>query len=325
MMTPEPTRLHPGELRIAATLALKWAIGVGLFAALVLLAVPNHYISVVRLLPVEGRSLGVGLGGLANTAAALGLSLPGTEGSDANYVDILNSRRIREQLLATEFEFEESRLYFGRPRRKRQTLYGYLGAKNMDQALRKLSAIVRARRDLKTRVVTIEAETRSPGLSMLVVQRTSQLLEAFLQQKGQTRGGAKAAFSEARLQDARRNLDASEARFLQFLVNNRNYMVSSDPDIRLRGSRMEADYKLAEQLVVTLAVSHEQALMEEKNDLPILNVLDPGSLPTEKSRPARGQLVLGAVLIAFVAQMAWRMRRLIRQYVLPAGETGDEA
>ena len=65
------------------------------FAAAVLTAVislllPNYYKSEARLLPVS--SSGASGGGLAAAAAAFGVNVPGQDGADANYVDILNSR-----------------------------------------------------------------------------------------------------------------------------------------------------------------------------------------------------------------------------------------
>jgi uncharacterized protein involved in exopolysaccharide biosynthesis len=66
------------------------------------------------------------------------------------------------------------------------------------------------------------------------------------------------------------------------------------------GSRLETELKLRQQLVATLAVNREQALIEEKNDMPILNVLDPANLPIQKSKPAR----LIAVIIGMLGVCA---------------------
>ncbi|HOD33021.1 MAG TPA: Wzz/FepE/Etk N-terminal domain-containing protein, partial [Holophaga sp.] len=77
------------------------------FAAAVLTAVftlfmPNYYKSEARVLPIEAKGMGGGLGNLAAAAAAFGVSVPGGDGSDANFIDILNSRTLREKLLETE-------------------------------------------------------------------------------------------------------------------------------------------------------------------------------------------------------------------------------
>ncbi len=232
------------------------------------------------------------MGNLAAAAAAFGVSVPGGEGNDANFVDILNSRWLREQLLQTNFQYHARSWRFGAEQLHVGTLYDYLGARNMDRAVMALNEVLLTSRDLKSKVITLSAETKSPDLSQQVVQRAGKLLETFLQEKGRTRGGAKAIFAEARLADARGEMDQAEEAFRRFLESNRNYQSSGDPAVRLKGTRLENELRLRQQLVTTLAMNREQALLDEKSDIPILNVLDPGNLPIDKSRPSRSVLVL---------------------------------
>ena len=297
-----------------------WAFASGLLMALYSLSIPNFYKSEARLLPVESKGSG-NLGGLASAAAAFGVSVPGGDSTDANFVDILNSRWLREQLLQTEFHYHMRSWRFGAERAERQTLYDYLHASNMDQALSGVGAILSASRDLKSKVISISAETKSPELSQLLVQRAGKLLEVFLREKGRTRGSAKASFAEARLADARREMDEAEDSLRRFLEGNRNFQTSSDPSVRLKGSRLETELRLRQQLVGAIAMNREQAMLEEKNDIPILNILDPGNLPIEKSRPARSLIVQLTMMIVSVVSWAWINRSWVQARLLP----GDDA
>lgn len=313
--------IEPPKLEFLANLKrpLKWALAAGLLAGLYTLTMPNYYRSDARLLPVESKGSG-SLGGLASAAAAFGVSVPGGESSDANFVDVLNSRWLREQLLQTEFQYHIRTWRLGSERVQKGTLYDYLEAKNMDRALKGLGSILAASRDLKSKVISISAETKSPELSQLIVDRSDKLLEVFLQDKGRTRGGAKAAFAEARLADARREMDEAEDILRRFLESNRNFQTSSDPSVRLKGSRLETELRLRQQLVTTLAMNREQALLEEKNDIPILNVLDPPNLPIDKSKPARSTIVLLVTLLAGLCIWAWQNRDWIRDRLLADDE-----
>ncbi len=298
--SPKPSTLNVKE---SLKKPLQGALAAGLVTAIISLFLPNHYRSEARLLPVESKGLGGSLGGLASAAAAFGVSMPGGEGSDANFVDVLNSRWLREQLLQTEFQYPVRRWRFGQERVEKGTLYAYLEARNLDRAVGELGEVLSVSKDLKSKLITFSAETRSPELSMQVVHRAIKLLEGFLQEQGRTRGGAKAAFAEARLVDARKDMARAEEELRRFLEGNRNYQSSSEPSVRLRGAGLEAELRLRQQLVTTLALSREQALMEEKDDVPILSVLDPGNLPIDKSRPSRSILVLFAM--ALVATGLW--------------------
>ena len=314
-----PPEAPPLDLLASLKRPLQLAIMAGLLTALYSLTMPNLYKSEARLLPVDSKGSG-GLGGLASAAAAFGVSVPGGDSSDANFVDVLNSRWLREQLLATEFQYHARSWRFGAEKAEKKTLYTYLGAQNIDQALRGMAPVLSSSRDLKSKIISISAETTSPELSQMIVQQAAKLLETFNREKGRTRGGAKAAFAEARLAEGRREMDEAEDSFRRFLEGNRNYQTSGDPAVRLRGTRLETELRLRQQLVTSIAMNREQALLEEKNDIPILNMLDPGNLPIDKSKPARSVMVLLAMTLVGAGSWLWLNREWARGRLL----AGDE-
>jgi uncharacterized protein involved in exopolysaccharide biosynthesis len=287
----------------------------GLVAAVVVamlsLLLPDQFKSEARVLPADARSSAGGASAAA--AAAVGITLPGQESPDAAFVDILNSRLLREALLTTRFRFHVRTWRFGLEQAREQTLYDYLGARNMDRAVRMLKDRVTITRDLKTKLLTITMETESPELSQQAAQRLVMLLNDFVVGKAQTRGGAKAAFAEKRLDMARGELALAEDTLRSFLDSNRNYLLSPDPAIRLKGMRLDNELKLRTQLVTTLAITREQALLEEKNDMPILNILDRGNLPIEKSGPARSVMVVMSLLLVSGVCRLYQDRERVRR------------
>jgi len=142
---------------------------IGFTAAVLVAAVslffPNYYQSVARVLPVEGKGLPGGLGGLAATAATFGVNVPGAEGSDANFVDILQSRWMGERLLNAEYTYRIRSWRFGSERERKGSLYQYLGKKDIDLSMRALDEILKVTKDTKSKVITLSVETRSPTLS----------------------------------------------------------------------------------------------------------------------------------------------------------------
>jgi uncharacterized protein involved in exopolysaccharide biosynthesis len=310
-LEPRPTL----DLKASLKRPLKVALAAGFLAAIISLFLPNYYKSEARLLPVDSSASG-NLGSLAAAAAAFGVGIGGTGGSDANFVDILNSRWLMENLLNTEFHFQARSWRFGAEHLCQETLYAYLDEKNMDKAVKRLDEILNTSKDLKSNVITLSAETTSPELSQLIVRRATDLLSQFVIEKTRTRGSEKAAFAESRLADARHEMDLAEAAFRAFLESNRNYQMSADPSVRLRGARLEAELNLRRQLVSTLAVNREQSLLDAKNDIPILNVLDPGNLPIEKSKPSRSVIVLLVALLTGVGNWSWLNREWVKDQLL---------
>jgi hypothetical protein len=301
-----------GGLRIPLTAAF----GAACIMAVCSLFIPNSYVSEASVLPAETRGALGGMGGnLSAAAAALGVSLPGQEGQDANYPDIVNSRWTYENLLAATYRFHARSWRFGADKLHEETLYHYLGKRNMDKSVEALRRSIGVNRDQKTKLVKITVETRSPELSQLVCQKCVKLLETFVIEHSQTRGGFKAAFARRRLVEAREEQVKAEEAFRVFLNGNRNYLVSADPSVRLQGLRLETELKLRTQIVMTLSISQEQALMDEKNDVPILNVLDTGNLPAEKSKPARSSYVMLAFFLAGAAAWLWLNRKWVMELV----------
>jgi hypothetical protein len=178
-----------------------------------------------------------------------------------------------------------------------------------------LASLFTSRRDLKTGVLALSAETRSPELSRLIVKRATALLEEFVKQRAQTRGGHKAAFAAARLAEAKAEYAQAEQLLEVFLNVNRNYQQNPDPAIHLRGDRLSADVVLRRQVVSALTLSREQALMDEKDDTPILNVLDEANLPVQKSRPSRSAWVVAVSLFTFVLAWGIEQRRDLLAYL----------
>jgi capsule polysaccharide export protein KpsE/RkpR len=280
-----------------------------------MICLPNQYKSEARILAADSRSSSGGAAAMA--AAAVGVSIPGQESADAAYVDILNSRSMREALLQTKFTFKVRTWYFGSEQSRQQTLYEFLEKKNLDRAVKAMKTMITITRDPKSKLLTLAVETESPQLSQQVVQRMVGMLDEFVVTKSRTRGSAKAAFAERRLVESRAELAHAEETFRAFLEGNRNYLQSPDPSVRLKGQRLENELKLRTQLVTTLAIGREQALLEEKNDMPILNVLDAGNLPIDKSAPARGTIVVAILILSTVLSWFLQNRTQVVAKLMP--------
>ena len=290
----------------AFQLPLRNALIAGVVVALYLISLPNQYTSTGRILPGESRG---GSGMAAAAAAATGVSLPGTDSVDATYLDIMNSDWLRTGLLGTTFEFKVRSWYLGAAHPRKESLYAYLKCNNYDQGIRAVGKMLTVNRDIKTKLLTIKVETTSPELSQQIVQKAIGLLNGFVVDKSKARGGNKAKFAEERLADARRSQTRAEESFRNFLERNRSNQLSSDPSVRLEGARLEAEWKLHQQVVTTLAIAWEQALLDEKNDVPIVNVLDVGRAPQEKSGPPRSLLILMSMMLALGGSWVWWNKR----------------
>lgn len=285
--------------------------------ALVLVFVPNHYTSEAQILPKDLNSGGL-LNNLMATAAALGVNVGGAQGDDsASYVDILNSRKVADTVLGEKYEFGMRPLFFLAPRRKSMSLYDYLDEDNRDLAVEKFQKrLMSVDRDLKSGLITVRVTTNSADLSKQALDVAVNELESFIQASTQRNGKANAEFSQGRLDEAIAAATASEVKLEQFASDHRNYALSPDPEVRITGLRLEADLALRRQVVATLTLTLQQAMLDAKNDTPVLNILDRPSLPIQKSSPSRGIWTIFAFVLGLLGSLAWRERGGIRAFLL---------
>lgn len=299
---------HPSRLLNQVLNSLLIGCCVAMIVAPLTLILPNRYISTAHILPVDTKGLNPGLSTIVAAAAAVGVNNLGLEGADSSLIDVLSSRSIKEQLLLSSFTYQERSWRFATPITRTTNFLSYLNVKNIDSAIIAMDGNVKVSRDLKTRLLTITAETTSPELSQALVNRLIELLENYSQERGRTRGGAKAQFASARLKELQENLDLAEMKLGAFLQLNRNFQSSNDPIVRLHGARLESEWKLKQQLLISLSMNREQALLEEKNDMPILNILDNGNLPINPSGPKRLLITIALLVFSFATSMAYQSR-----------------
>jgi hypothetical protein len=293
--------------------AIKRAGVAAVLMAVLSLFMPDKFKSGAVILPDRsGRSMH-GLAGLGSLSGLGGLLGDGglTDGADANYPDILLSRWVCGQLLKKEYTFNVRSWRFGPWKEKRETLYKYLGEPNIDRAVAALLRIYSAEKSQKSHVITMSVETNSPELSRDVAAEAVRLLEKFMDSKVQSRGEVKALFIADRLEEAKREYLLSEQELGRFMTRNRNYIVSADPAVQLEGKRLEEFLKIRGDQVSNLLVSHEQALMEAKDDTPVVNVLDDPNLPVQKSRPTRSLMVVLAAVLVGGGSILWDRRQMI--------------
>jgi uncharacterized protein involved in exopolysaccharide biosynthesis len=312
-MAPAPFRFGSSLRRPAAD-----AVKAGLVTAGLALFLPNQYRSEARILSDTGHA-GGGNGLRAGVwAPSAAPETPGNreEGPTVIYADILRSRRLAEQLLLGQYEYGVRSWRFGRSRRVHGTLLDYLGVPSLDRGMGALTGMMAVQRDLKSGLLTLRVDSRSPELSQAVVTRATAGLGAILVELSQTAAVNKARFTLARLEEVRGRYRALGLAFQRFQDANRNWEKSPAPNLRFQGTQLREELDLWRQVVANLTLNHEQALLEAQNDTQTLLLMDPGNLPVEKSKPARALMVFAAMCAAGVGSWVYHNRTLVHDRFL---------
>lgn len=289
---------------------LKMGLAAALLTALISLFLHNRYASMSTLLPQRDHGKSEVMMGLSVLGGGAGGALAGLgglgSGDDLANVDILQSRWLETRLLQARYSFEYKAWYFGSPKQVQSTLYDFLEPKDLDQALKTVDKWISVSRDIKSGLITLTIEAPSPQLAQEMSANALKYLDEFLEQKTRADGAKRAKFYQDRLADAQIQSLASEQSLAHFASRNLNYQSSPNPDVRLEGLRLEGDLLGKRQLVASMNLALQQAMVDESNTMPVLSVLDQPNLPNRKSGPSRSLIVLVGFLL--VAGGAWLAR-----------------
>ena len=104
-------------------------------------------------------------------------------------------------------------------------------------------------------------------------------------------------FIEQQLENAKSDLYKSEEELSDFMKTHP--LSEEGPEDFTKRARLTRSIEVNTQVYITLRQQFELNKIEELKERPVLNILDTGDIPTEKSKPLRTLIVLSATFIAF--------------------------
>jgi uncharacterized protein involved in exopolysaccharide biosynthesis len=242
-------------------------------------------------------SLGGGGGALGGLAAQLGMGSTVDPSESPNfYLQLMQSRELLTRLLKSRFHDPRSPL-----QRDSADLLSLLRIRQKDPqrklelGVKQMSKDIMGSFDPKTNLVSIAVDAEWPDLSAAVANRTIELVTAFNKEQRTSRARTKRVFLEGRVELARNELQAAEARHRAFYDQNR--MWRSSPELIFAEKQLQRDEDQASDIYVTLQRQFEAALLDEVNDAPLITVVD-SAVPPRKGQWPRYFLLLASTLLA---------------------------
>ena len=265
-----------------------------LVACGVMLLMPKMYTSVAVILP-SGETDKVAQ--LKDLTGLGGLTIKDENNSSRLFPVILTSRSVREGVLNRDYSFVH------RSKPMTLTMAEYFNEDNPDRLHRALAAITSVASDRKTGVISISVETKYPELSQQILNRYLAELETFNLHKRRSQARDNARYLNHQLKAIEQELTLSEDSLEQFQLVNRDWAGSTSPEILKRLARFERDIELKSKTYLFLRQEYEVAKLDAQKDVPIVRVLDPPSLPVQKSGPRRLMTVVISGVVALLLSM----------------------
>lgn len=243
---------------------------------------------------------------LAGIAAQFGVPLASPDAGDSPdfYMELLESRRILGETIATKYTFPTDTGEVSGNLVEILAIEGETEGERKETALRRFREMIDSKVDRPSGVVTFEVETFNPQLSALIARRLLELLNRFNLETRQSQAAAERRFTEVRLTEAKGELLEVENRLQAFLEVNRD--VGTSPLLRFRQERLEREVGIRQAVVSALAQNYEQARIDEVRDIPVITIVEEPeapALPDPRMLLLRGLLALvaGALLGSLLA------------------------
>jgi len=267
-----------------------------------------YYIATATIFPSASANpmSALGFGGLASLVGNLG-SMPGSTSEFPIYENVVQSDRLITPLLDTKVP--------------NTTLLEHLQIEEPNPDLRRNLGIAAVRDNLsydtdkKTGLVIIGYQDRDPKVAAIVVNRVLELLNDFDVSTSADQAKDRREFVDARLEDAKKELQRAEERVENF--DQGNLRIGRAPDLLLEQARLEREVSIEQEVYLALRKEAEMARIDEQRTTPVVNVLDHATAPLQPAGPSLVRNtalggIAGCVLVVFVfALKALSPRRLL--------------
>lgn len=338
---------------------------------LIALFSPKEYTAGCTMVPQIGeKTTGGNLSGLAAMAGInLGSNNGGDVLMPNVYPKILSSVPFQKELMQTEIKFEDYEqpvrlldYYTGEEYRKFSllgTIKKYtiglpgliLGAlskeeatpglpdsassgiqslsKEEDDCMKILANLVTLTVNDKEGYITLSASMPEPVAAAQLAYKVQVLLQKYVTEFKIEKARANLEFIEERYADAKSEFERKQEELAEFRDANRNF---ASAVAKTTEERLSNEYAVVLGVYSELAKQREQANIQVKEDTPIFAVVEPVTVPTERSKPKRALICVaftflggfcgvGLVLVLpFLAQVSGARR--LRKWLPEATEKG---
>jgi uncharacterized protein involved in exopolysaccharide biosynthesis len=316
------------------TLLLCIVLGLILGVSLALLS-PKEYTATTVMVPqMSGKTSA--MGGLGSLAALAGIDLSNTsqsnEISPILYPKIVTSTPFKLELMNTPLKFEKFNkpislyqyytndtipTFFGvikkytvglpgliieliKPNEKRNSLKSKEDVnlieltEEQEEVSKKLEKLINLEVEAKEGYLTLTVIMNEPLAAAQLAQKAQELLQREITNFKSQKAKAELDFIQERYNEAQAKAEGYQLNIAQKTDQYKN-LTSSVPQVQT--SRIQTKYSIANTVFQELAKQLEQAKIQVKKDTPIFTVIQPVTIPLEKSKPNRPMIIIFGILL----------------------------
>jgi LPS O-antigen subunit length determinant protein (WzzB/FepE family) len=320
-----------------------YSIGGGIILGLfVALSSPKEYTVSTVMVPQLGGDQSK-LGGLSGLAALAGVNLDMTQGSELSplvYPQIVNSIPFRLELMNTPLNFKglanPVSLFDFYTKYSKPSLIGVLKKYTIglpgvilsvikgkpkeitlpgdslnriitlteDQMVvqKTIGNMVTLQLNAKEGYITLVTKLSEPLATAQLAQRAQKLLQTYITEFKIEKAKANLDFIQGRYNETKTEFEKAQVSLA--VVNDRNKNFTSVLPL-IETDRIQTKYTITFGVFQELAKQLEQAKIQVKKDTPVFTIVEPVTVPTERSKPKRSMILAIWFCLGGVAGVGW--------------------
>jgi uncharacterized protein involved in exopolysaccharide biosynthesis len=315
-------------LWVSRKFILKTTLIFGAIGLVIAITCPKEFTATTTMVPQTSNPQSK-LGGLSGLAAMAGISLSMGGGSDLSpkiYPQIVSSIPFQMELMNTPLQFEAINKtvtlfdYFTKHQKasvigtiikytiglpgvvlkaskgeKQETIQSKTGkgplklTEKQSEIQKKVSEQVSISVNDKDGYITLSCIMPEPLAAAQLAQRTQELLQRYITEFKIEKAKASHDFIQQRYDEAKRNYQNAQEKLANFRDRNKNV---STAIAKTEEERLTGEYTLAYSVYSELAKQLEQAKIQLKEETPVFTIIEPVTVPTEKSKPKRPMILM---------------------------------
>ncbi len=272
-----------------------------LLIVIVFFIIPLEYTSGVSILPSAASFSQGMLGNLGSIGKIAGIDIGAGSKAQSQeiYMGIIFSRRLLDQVIYYQYEFEED------GELKKQNLVEYFELDDLEQremsekmlkAMRE--SVVAVNIDQDNDILYLDVTTENPFLSAAVADKVVEILNNIVKTEVQKEYRQKLTYLEDRLNGIEDSLVIAEKELMIFLETNTDPTL---PAFQVKQFRLQRNLRLQTELLIEFRKQLEIFIADNMVNLADIKVLDQAYPPYRKSRPKRALLLIAlTMLVGFV-------------------------
>lgn len=342
-----------GKIWDARKTILKWGL-IGAVAGLVIaFSIPKEYTTTIKLAPEVSE--GGKSGGMSGLAAMAGISLGGSQGTDAVYPqlypDVVGSVPFAVSLfdVPVNVSKDDDRTVTVREFLEEDTSSPWWSAilalpgkaigavlsifrdeeeesgeggvdtfqltKEEESIVESLKARVTADVDTKTSVITLSATMQDPKVSAMLADTVAERLKEYVVNYRTEKARQDLAYAQKLNDEAKAEYYKVQKQLADYIDRNQGIVLRSGQTER---TRLENEVSLAYSLYNQTATQLQAAKAKVQQTTPVYTVVQPATVPLRASKPSKMLILVGCVFLAVVAASAWIL--FLKDFRLPKKE-----